>query len=295
MKPAVYLLVLAVPAVGCDSGLGPEGLSERAPLRAMTFNIGQDDGTPGEGPDGWSNPEGPRRDEVLALLDAEQPDIVGLQEALWGQVQDLDAGLSGYEWVGVGRDDGAEAGEFSPIFYRGDRYEHVAHGTFWLSDTPSVPGSSYPDAAINIATWLEVTDLESERPVLILNSHWDEDSAEARAFGASFIVQQLEFLAPEPRARIVLGDFNCTEDSEPMDTLRNGGHLDDAYRVAHPVAEPDEGTYHGFEGDPTGARIDYLMVSTGLFDVERAEIVRTGGTEAGWPSDHFPEVGDLTW
>lgn len=276
MRAAGCALLLA----GLASGCGVQGLAgaegESRSVRAMTFNIGGGDG-------------------ALDLIIAEAPDILGLQEALWGQVQDLEVGLPDYEWVGVGRDDGIEGGEFTPIFYRSDRYEHIAHGTFWLSDTPNVPGSTYEDGEVRIATWLEVSELESGQPILALNSHWDEHSQQARAFGASFIVQQLSFLAPSPRARLVIGDFNCDEDSEPMNTLRNGGRLDDVYRVAHPTVSENEATSHGFSGDPRGARMDFLMVSTGLFEVERAAIVRAGSSEEGWPSDHFPVVGDLRW
>ncbi len=296
MRLSVCLAFALGPLLGCDSGLGgrAEGDGASRPLRVMTFNIGQDDGGL-EGPDRWSSPEGPRRDKVADLLLDERADLFGLQDALSGQVADLATDLPDYSWVGVGLDDGVAQGEFAPIFYRADRYEHIADGTFWLSDTPNVPGSTYADAQVRIATWLEVGEIESGQPILVLNTHWDESSDEARAFGASFIVQQLSFLAPRPRAVLVVGDFNCSETSAPVVTLRDGGRLDDVFRTAHPEVGADEATSHGYTGDPSGARMDFVMASTGLFQVDRVDIVRTGGAEAGWPSDHFPVVADLRW
>ena len=285
---SVCCLLLLLPALGCDGDLWSAGgrVGDTHSLRAMTWNVF--DG------DRWSASDGGPRDAVLDLIEAERPDLLGVQEALIPQVLELAEGLPGYDWVGVGLEDGVEAGELGPIFYRRDRYELVGDGTFWLSNTPDVPGSSFEDADVRIATWVELIDRVSGRPFLALNSHWDDASEDARAFGASLIVQQLSFLAPNPMPRVVLGDFNCTEDSEPMGTLRNGGRLDDAYRVAHPNVEPNEATDHGGHGDPAGERIDHLLVSTGLFDVDRAEIVRrtSGGS---WPANHFPVVADLQW
>lgn len=276
------LLALTLPLLGCGPVLYASD-DKASAMRAMTFNVSDDDG--------WAQATSPRRDDVLALIEAEAPDILGVQEALWQQVVDLRVGLPEYDWVGHGRDDGLEAGELGPIFYRRDRYDHVADGTFWLSDTPSVPGSSYADAQVRIATWLELLDHATGRPILILNSHWDDTNEEARSFGASLIVQQLSFLAPDPLPKVVLGDFNCGEESGAMATLRDGGRLDDAWRLAHP--DDAAATYHGYDTEPDGPRIDYLMVSTGLFEVDAAEIVAT--EQAVTASDHFPVVGDLRW
>src|SRR3712207_7586469 len=54
---------------------------------------------------------------------------------------DLEERLPGYRWIGVGRMDGKDGGEFSPILYRSTCLEPIDHGTFWLSETPEEPGS----------------------------------------------------------------------------------------------------------------------------------------------------------
>ena len=288
------LLLLFLPALGCGPGLEGSGgrVGDTVPLRAMTFNVGGDGG--GGEQTSWDAPQGPRRDDVLALISDEQPDLLAIQEASLAQVIDLADGLPAFEWVGVGRDDGVDAGEFGPLFYRRDRYEHVGDGTFWLSDTPDVPGSSYAESDVRIATWVELIDIDTQRPFVVLNSRWDDGSASGRAFSASLIVQQLNFIAPRPLPRIVLGDFNTDAQSAAMGTLRDGGRLDDAYRVAHPDVMGDEATYHGYGGNPAGSRTDFLLVSTSLVEVASAAIVRTGAAGA-WPSDHFPVVADLRW
>ena len=52
----------------------------------------------------------------------------------------LDSALTDYTSVGVGRDDGAKGGEMNPVFFRKERFDMVRTITFWLSDTPEVPG-----------------------------------------------------------------------------------------------------------------------------------------------------------
>ena len=86
-------------------------------LKVMTFNIRY--ANPGDGDYTWQK----RIPLVKELLQQEQPDIMGFQEALKTQVDGLQELLPGYSWSGVGRDDGKTKGEYSVIFYRNYRFK----------------------------------------------------------------------------------------------------------------------------------------------------------------------------
>ncbi len=284
-------------AVGCAPplpGIGSE--VPREALDAMTFNVRFDAGLPPDEPDRWARPEDPRREAALDTILRASPDVLGVQEALWNQVQDLEDGLlPRYRWAGHGRDDGDRAGEFAAVFWRNDRYELIADGTFWLSLEPGTAGSVFPGAATTrIATWVQLEERATRRLLLVLNTHWDHVSQDARQEGAALIVQELELLAPSPRGRLVLGDLNADEDNPAFLTLRDAAGLVDTYRAANPVPAADEATFHGFGGDPEGVRTDHVLASAGLFEVTSSRIVRDRGP-GGFPSDHFPVVSRLSW
>ncbi len=290
------LIALVALVAGCEIiPLEPDPPEPPESLVAMTFNVRYDNGLPNSDDDAWVHPDHPRRDAAIATILDSAPDVLGVQEALWNQVQDLEEGLlPRYRWDGVGRDDGDRAGEFCAVFWRNDLYERTAGGTFWLSLEPQEPGSVYPGAATTrIATWVELQERRTGRFVTVLNTHWDHVSQDARTHAAALIVQELDIIAPSPRGRIVLGDLNLPEDNVAFSTLLNGGALTDAYRDVH-EEHADEATFHGFGGGVTGRRIDHVLPSAGFFTVDDARIVRDEGP-GGFPSDHFPVVAELRW
>jgi len=83
-------------------------------MNIISFNIRYNN--PNDGENAWPN----RIEMVTGLLNFHDPDIFGLQEALFGQIKDIEENINGYEWFGTGRDDGDKEGEFSPIFFRKD-------------------------------------------------------------------------------------------------------------------------------------------------------------------------------
>ena len=82
--------------------------------------------------DGWTQ----RRDVMCDLVNFCDFDAFGTQEVNEPQVKDILERCPAYDYVGVGRDDGATGGEYSPVFYRKDKYVALKSGTFWLSETP---------------------------------------------------------------------------------------------------------------------------------------------------------------
>jgi endonuclease/exonuclease/phosphatase family metal-dependent hydrolase len=268
------------------------------PFTVMSFNLRGDfdGGVATDKPTGWLRNDGEhRRELVLRLASEANPDLLGVQEAYRNQVQELAAALPGHAFVGVGRDDGAEGGEHSCLYYRTDRFELVDSGTFWLSNTPDKP-STYPGAACpRIATWAALRDSQADgRELLVLNTHWDHVSSEARRYSAELIRKRLAELAGD-RAAIVMGDLNVTEEKEPIATLLGDGddRLIDSYREVHTERGENERSFHDFKGGEQGSRIDYIVHTDGLRATD-AEIVRTSYDDH-YPSDHYPVTATIEW
>lgn len=257
------------------------------PLRVMSYNI-RYDALGDTGPLSWTN----RRDMVASMMRFHGADIVGTQEGKQHQLTQIESQLPEYAWVGTGRK--GETGEFSALFYKTDRLALLEHNTFWLSDTPTTPGStSWGNTIPRIATWARFRAPSTGNSLLVLNTHLDNKSPDARLKGARLIVDRLDTLAKEPV--IVTGDMNTTEDSPPYRTLtqaENVPSLRDALRAAeHPHHGPTS-TFNDF--GPTvlpDLRIDYIFVSPEI------AVRRHGHLNERWeehyPSDHLPVLAEV--
>ncbi|HET6541570.1 MAG TPA: endonuclease/exonuclease/phosphatase family protein, partial [Chryseolinea sp.] len=138
--------------------------SEAQPIKVMTYNIRYD--TPQDSVNQWPK----RADKVYALIKKYDPDLIGLQEVMHHQLMDLLQNLPAYTYIGVGRDDGKTKGEYSAILYKKDRFKALKQNTFWLSESPQVPGSKSWDAAITrVASWGTFKDLKSKKEFLMIN------------------------------------------------------------------------------------------------------------------------------
>jgi endonuclease/exonuclease/phosphatase family metal-dependent hydrolase len=255
----------------------------------MSFNIRF--GTADDGPNAWPL----RKGMLIAHLRNIAPDLLGTQEALAGQVDELQQALPRYRMLGVGRDDGKRAGEFTAIFYNSNRFDLIDSGHFWLSPQPDVSGSVGWDAALTrMASWVRLRDrLAKGKELLLLNTHWDHVGEQARVESAKLILARLVILAKRGPV-IVVGDLNCDQTSEPLRILLAGEpRLFDTYRAIYPQTSPDEATFHAFSGKQTGSRIDFVFHSAD-FQAIHAEIDRY--SEGGrYPSDHFPLLAELTY
>ena len=156
--------------------------SEGQSVTVMSYNIRLD--TEADGINQWKN----RTDKVATLLKKYNPDLLGVQEAMHNQMMDLQKELPDYAFVGVGRDDGKEKGEYSAIFYKKDKFEMLKQNTFWLSETPEVPGSKSWDAAITrVVTFAVLKDKSSGKSFIYSNTHFDHVGREARKQSATLI------------------------------------------------------------------------------------------------------------
>ncbi len=258
------------------------------PLRAMTFNVRVD--LEDDGADGWAN----RRGLVADTIRYHAPDVLGLQEPLAAQVDDLDERLPGYDWVGRSRERSDGAGEYAPIFYDADRFEPEDRGTFWLSETGE-PGSVGWDASHpRIATWVRLNDERGDRPLVVCNTHLDHEGERARREGAALVADRVADLASEATA-VVTGDLNCEAGEPPHDRL-TGAELGDGRRLVDAVAATDH--HHGpatsrtdFHSLVPDRRIDHVLVA----DDARVDAAATltDRDQDRYPSDHLPVVVDL--
>lgn len=302
---AVTVVAAAEPPPSASSP-APDASADRDPdLVLMTFNIRY--ATSRDSENAWDR----RRDLLAEVIRDADPDVVGLQEALASQLDDLARLLPQYARIGVGRDDGEAAGEHSAILYRRGRFEVAGdgaeQGTFWLSDTPEVPGSrSWGNTIPRICTWARFIDRDAppDSPgFYIFNTHLDHRSQPSRERAAELIAARIHAREHQDAPAILMGDLNAGEDNRVLRYLRGeieraspadapipapppSPRLRCAFRAANPDAE-DVGTYHGFTGVHTGDMIDHILVPQGT-TVLASRIIRTAGDRGHYPSDHFP-------
>lgn len=249
-------------------------------VRVMTFNIRYNN--PRDGVNAWPN----RKQFVADIVTQNQVDIVGMQEVKRDQLDDLRTRLSDYDWYGVGRDDGKSGGEFSPIFYRRDRWRLLEKKTFWLSETPEVVASKNWDAAITrIVTQVKLEDRRGGHSIHVFNTHFDHRGSIARAKSAELIVKRLP--EDDDARLIVMGDFNCLPNSKPFNTLTSeSSGLRDSRALSQSKPSGPNSTWSGFRRVEPNRRIDFIFVR-GPWQVQRHETIDKQ-RDGRFPSDHLP-------
>ncbi|HZN69949.1 MAG TPA: endonuclease/exonuclease/phosphatase family protein [Tepidisphaeraceae bacterium] len=284
------LLVLVTAASSAPAADAPAP-SNATGVRVMSFNIRYS--TAPDKEDRWEK----RQDFLIDTIRAYNPDLLGTQEVLADQADFLQQRLPEYGFVGGGRDDGKRKGEYSPIQFKKDRFELLAHGQWWLSPTPEKVGSKGWDAALpRIVTWARLKDRQSGKTVVYFNTHWDHMGKTARVESGKLMRKLVDDLVGgEDVPVVVTGDFNSTEDTEQYRSLTvgdgTGMKLIDAYRTVHPEKKPDEASFNGFKGTTKGLRIDWVLHSP-HWVAKGAAIDRTT-REGRTPSDHYPVTAEL--
>lgn len=286
--PGLEILLLGLAITACAQ-------ADRSthPTAVMTFNVRY--GTANDGANAWPNRVG----LVTDLIRDHAPDVLGVQEALRFQLDEIRDRLPEFAAVGVGRDDGGEAGEYAAILYRTERFALERTGTFWFSDTPDVPGSvSWGNRITRICTWAYLTDRETRAKLYVYNVHFDHESQPSRERAAHMLASRIASRGTDDPV-IVLGDFNAGEGNPairfltanpdalpptPSDGVRPAG-LADTYRAIHPT-DTVVGTFNAFRGERHGEKIDWILISP-HWSVLDAAILRDE-VEGRYPSDHFP-------
>lgn len=278
----VFLLCLPLFVTSC--GQIPTTAPAPDLVNVMSFNIRYDN--PEDSLDNWQY----RKDRVANAILFYDADILGTQEVLHNQLEDLKMRLPHYGMVGVGREDGQEAGEYSALWYKKERFILLDSGCFWLSETPEVIGSKGWDGACErIASWAKLEDKVSGKIFFVLNTHLDHVGAVARLEGVNLILDKVEELG-ENLPVIVIGDFNAEPESDVikrMTDISDPKHLTDARSVSSIVYGPSW-SFHSFGKIPYDQRllIDYVFVRNDLKVLRYGVLAETENN--AFLSDHAP-------
>ena len=268
MKTPFFLFVLAFMAVSLHA----------QPHTVLTYNIRLDN--PADGDDAWPK----RRDYLAGQIRFYAPEVFGVQEALHHQLIYLAETLPEYAWVGGGRDDGKQAGEYSALFYQKDRFNALSSGTFWLSETPQKPSIGWDAALKRVCTYALLQVKKTKQKTWVFNTHFDHMGQEARKRSAELIVQKSKEFNTDGHPVIVMGDLNANPDEAPIEVMKNA-YTDAREASAEPPFGPT-GTFNGFNfHDPVTRRIDYVFFK-GL--KVRQYAVLSDSKDCHYPSDHLP-------
>ena len=227
-----------------------------------------------------------RKPATKEMIEREQPDVFGLQEALIGQLQYIDSNFPQYSRVGVGRDDGKEDGEFMAVYYRNDKFKLIENGDFWLSETPDECSMGWDAACKRIVTWAKLKDKETGKVFYAFNTHLDHVGEVAREQSILLIVKKIDEIVKKDKAPVFLsGDFNSNVNSAIFDPLKN--IMKDS-RAILPESEWIP-TYNSF-GNGGDSMIDYIFY-------KNAEVLdfKTLNGDYGKPyiSDHYPVMAKM--
>ncbi|CAF0741376.1 unnamed protein product [Adineta ricciae] len=268
--------------------IGRMGMVRDTSFRVMTYNIRLD--VASDGINRWSF----RKDRVVNLIRYHAVDLFGVQEALPNQMNDIKSALPTFDSYGAGRDDGKEKGEFSAVFYRASRFELLDQNTFWLSETPEVPGSKGWDADVTrVCSWVKLRDRLTHQVFYYFNTHFDHIGKTARQQSAELILTRIENITKFDAPVILTGDFNTGPDSDPYRVIVNSSVLQDAMNLTEASHYGPTSTWSTFfVGQGLGDRIDFIFVTPQYFKTIQHAIL-TDSNGQNYPSDHFPVLAKL--
>jgi len=267
-------------------------------FNVATYNLRQKNGHDQANGNGWE-----RRAPIVAqLIQFHDFDIFGTQEGFKSQLDDLIEAMPGYAYIGVGRDDGKESGEYAAIFYRTDLFDMMDHGDFWLSETPDRPGLGWDAACVRVCTWGRFRHKPSGREFLFFNLHMDHVGKVARVESAKLIKRKIhEFGWKLPI--FLTGDFNVNQNSPSYATIIEDGMLGDAHDKADFVYQLN-GTFNAYKPNKySDSRIDHIFVTSDIHvekygvltdtyrtpeEVQDASLSDSKQYRIRMPSDHFP-------
>ena len=249
-------------------------------LKIASFNLRMD--TPSDGENAWFH----RKDMVNDLIRFYGFDLFGTQEGFTHQLNDI-LRLSDYRFIGVGRDDGKDAGEHCAIFYRSDRFKVLDQGDFWLSEHPEKPGRGWDGTCCNrICTWGKFEDLKNHKQFYFFNVHYEYEGDVARRESSNLMISRIKSIAGNQPV-FLTGDFNAFPTEEPIRILNDSGFLNDSYKITKEAPFGPVCTYHGYDSTiKTEERLDYIWVTDSI-QIDKYGVL-TNTLYGHTPSDHFP-------
>ena len=272
LRSLLLIALVAVVFCGCHS-------YQPTSITVASYNLRNANGSDSAKGNGW----GQRYPVIAKMVQYHDFDIFGTQECFIHQLKDMKEALPGYDYIGVGRDDGKEKGEHSAIFYRTDKFDVIEKGDFWLSETPDVPSKGWDAVLPRICSWGHFKCKDTGFEFLFFNLHMDHIGKKARVESAYLV--------------------------------KDKGVLCDSYEKCD-FRYATNGTFNDFDPDSfTESRIDHVFVSP-VFKVKRYGVLTdtyrsirgNGGKkdatdcpeeidikvyQARTPSDHFPVKVEL--
>ncbi|WP_240485934.1 endonuclease/exonuclease/phosphatase family protein [Anditalea andensis] len=252
-------------------------------LNIATYNIRFD--SPNDEGNMWTD----RSPHLINQIKFHQMDIIGTQEGLHHQLEEINDKL-GFPYIGIGRDNGDEKGEFSAIFYNPDKFTVVEENTFWLSETPEVPSKGW-DAQLNRVCTYGKFSHEEMGTFYVFNVHYDHMGQKAREESSKLLLQKIKEINAENLPLILMGDFNITDENPAYQTIASSA-LQDSRDKSETTPIGPNGTFNAFKWEMLPEnRIDHLFVSDD-FKVHRYGIL-TDNYGKKYPSDHFPVLIEI--
>jgi endonuclease/exonuclease/phosphatase family metal-dependent hydrolase len=245
----------------------------------MTYNIKLD--YPKEVAHSWIN----RKPLMIGQLQFYEPDIFGVQEAMPNQMKDLDSLLINYNYVGVGRDDGYNEGEFLAIFSNKSTYNVLKSSTFWLSEKPDEDSMGWDALCNRVCTYALFENAKTQKQFYVFNTHFDHVGVEARKNSAILILKKIADINSENHPVVLMGDFNMEETHESIKYITK--YLNDSKYISKSKPFGPTGTFNGFNfHEPVISRIDFIFVSSHI-NVNKYAIL-SDSKDCKYPSDHLP-------
>lgn len=260
-------------------------------MTVATYNLRNDNSGDTQNGNGWEK----RLPEVCKLIKINNFDIFGTQEGLYHQLESMKEQLPELDYVGIGRDDGKQAGEYSAIFYKKDKFELLDSGNFWLSEDSYTPNLGWDAVCIRICSWGKFKERASGKEFYFFNLHTDHIGVEARKEGAKLVLAKIKEIAGTTPT-ILTGDFNVDQRNESYHLLNTSDLLRDSYELST-SKNASNGTFNNFDvSTKTDERIDHIFL-TDNFSVPRYQILTDTYQDKDGvqriASDHYPVAVDI--
>ena len=253
-------------------------------IAVLTYNIKYDNIN--DTVNNWND----RKVDMVKLLKHYNPGIIGMQEVLHHQLTYLDKQLSDYSYIGVGRDDGKEKGEYSPILFNAKKFKLIQSETFWLSETPNEISVGWDASMERICTYGLFEDVATKKQFLVFNTHFDHIGTVAREKSAELIVSKIKEVNSDKLPVILMGDLNLNPATKPIQFLQST-LTDGQHSTKKPFYGPS-GTFSGFDQNRVlSNRIDYIFVEN--FEVLEYIHIDDRKENNKHISDHLPVFAKL--
>lgn len=259
-------------------------LTLSAQTSIMSFNIRYNN--PHDGENSWDN----RKVELTTMLINYHPDILGIQEGLYEQNEFINQKLKEYKYVGVGREDGNQKGEYVPIFYNTNTYELLETKTYWLSQTPDIVSIGWNASMERITTYGVFKNKTTHDTLYVFNCHYDHIGKKARRKSSKFIINLIKEKGLLDKKLVVLGDLNSMPQDAAIKILKR--KLTDSFEVSNYPKDKSVQTFNNFDNQYVSRkRIDYIFIKN--INLLSYKIINDRRENGLFISDHFPVLISL--